>query len=180
MGTRAPPACDAVKLVDPADPQKGFMFDGRLNEDFKLSSGTWVRASMLRMRLLAHFDGLVQDAVLAGPDRDYVVALFFPALESCRELCPRLSATASIREVLGHAKVRAVFQERLNSFAALNNATSTRIQRAILLDLPPLIEAREITDKGTLSYAAVLKNRAAVVEQLYLEPVANDVFTVPR
>ena len=78
---------DAVKLVDPADPQKGFLFDGRLNEDFKLSSGTWVRTSMLRMRLLAHFNGLLQDAVVTAPDRDYVAALLFPALDSCRKLC---------------------------------------------------------------------------------------------
>jgi feruloyl-CoA synthase len=68
---------DAIKFADPQHPLKGFVFDGRLNEDFKNSTGTWVRVGPLRMRLLAHFGSLVQDVVLAGPDRDFTTALFF-------------------------------------------------------------------------------------------------------
>ena len=160
---------DAIRPVDPQDPQKGFLFDGRLNEDFKLSSGTWVRVGALRMRLLAHFDGLTQDVVFAGPDRDYVTALFFPELSSCRELCAGLPEDVLAAELLATAEVREAFLERLQSFAALNPGNSTRVQRAVLLDVPPSMETREITDKGTINQAAVLKNRAALVESLYLE-----------
>jgi len=168
---------DAVKLVDPSDPQKGFLFDGRLNEEFKLSSGTWVRTGTLRMRLLAHFNGLLQDVVLAAPDRDYVTALFFPSVESCRKLHPHL-AGQGISEVLSNANVRSAFQERLNSFALHNPGISTHVRRAILLDSPPSMELREITDKGTLNQAAVLKNRSAEVDKLYSERVFREILSV--
>ncbi len=171
---------DAIKLVDPADPQKGFLFDGRLNEDFKLSSGTWVRTSMLRMRLLAHFNGLLQDAVLTAPDRDYVAALLFPALDSCRRLCSTLEEPISAAEILSRPEVRSAFQERLHSFDAQNTGSSTRVHRALLLDSPPSMEAREITDKGTLNPAAVLKTRAAALDRLYQEPMAAEVICIDK
>ena len=159
---------DAIKLVDPANPQKGFVFDGRLNEDFKLSSGTWVRVGVLRMRLLAHFEGLLQDVVLAGPDRDFVSALCFPALPACRKLCGA-SETGTSADLLARPEVRAAFQRKLDSFAAMNTTNSTRVARAAMLTLPPSFEARELTDKGSINQRAVLSNRAAVVEELYLE-----------
>lgn len=168
---------DAVKLVDASDPQKGFLFDGRLNEEFKLSSGTWVRTGTLRMRLLAHFNGLLQDVVLAAPDRDYVAALFFPSIESCRKLHPHL-AGQSASDLLSSAEVRLTFEERLNLFAVQNPGISTHVRRAILLDSPPAMEAREITDKGTLNQAAVLKNRAGKVDRLYSEPAHPEVLSV--
>jgi feruloyl-CoA synthase len=136
---------DALVFADPADPLKGFRFDGRLNEDFKLSSGTWVSAGPLRMKFLQHFGGLVHDVVLAGPDRDFVTALVFPA------------PGASIDE----------FRARLSEFAQFSTGSSTLVRRAIFLDQPPSIEAGEITDKGTLNQRAVRENRAAVVEELY-------------
>ena len=160
---------DAVALLDRSDPQRGFIFDGRLNEDFKLSTGTWVRTSMLRTRLLAHFDGLLQDVVLAAPDRDYVGALLFPNLDACRKLCRGLKESASASAIIAVPEVRSAFQQRLSSFVAKNPGSSTHVQRAILLDAPPSLEAREITDKGTLNQAAVLKNRASLLQLLYGE-----------
>jgi feruloyl-CoA synthase len=162
---------DAVKFLDPGNPLKGFLFDGRLNEDFKLSSGTWVRVGPLRMRLLAHFGILLQDAVIAGPDREFTGALLFPALEVCRKLCAELPENAAPAEVLLRSEVRAVFRERLQSFAAASTGSSTRVERAILLDMPPSIEVQEITDKGTINQKTVLKNRAGLVEDLYRDPV---------
>ena len=158
---------DAIKLIDPADPQKGFVFDGRLNEDFKLSSGTWVRVGALRARLIAHFEGLLQDVVLAGPDRDYVGALFFPALSACKKRCLDLPGNATAAEVFANRELRASFQEKLDSFAVANAANSTRVARALLLDIPPSLEARELTDKGSINQRAVLTNRAALVDELY-------------
>lgn len=169
---------DAIKLIDSADPQKGFMFDGRLNEDFKLSSGTWVRVGALRMRLIAHFGGLLQDVVLAGPDRDYVAALFFPALPACRRCCTALADGATAAEVLARSEVRNAFQEKLDSFAAMNATNSTRIARALLMDSPPSLEARELTDKGSINQGAVLKNRAKLVEELYRESPSSAVLSI--
>lgn len=159
---------DAIKLVDPAIPQKGFVFDGRLNEDFKLSSGTWVRVGALRTRLIAHFEGLLQDVVLAGPDRDYVSALCFPNLHSCRKLCSDLGENANSPDLCARPEVRAAFQEKFDSFAAANTTNSTRVVRAIVLANPPSLEARELTDKGSINQRVVLSNRAPVVEELYL------------
>ena len=171
---------DAVKFLDPDDPLKGFVFDGRLNEDFKMSSGTWVRVGPLRMRLLAHFGNLVQDVVIAGPDREFTTALFFPVLESCRKLCVGLLPGAPANEALARPEVRRVFQERLDSFASASTGSSTRIERAILLDTPPSIEVQEITDKGSINQKAVLSNRAALVEELYREPVSDGVLTLTK
>jgi feruloyl-CoA synthase len=171
---------DAVKFADPQDPLKGFVFDGRLNEDFKNSTGTWVRVGPLRMCLLAHFGSLVQDVVLAGPGRDFTSALFFPALGMCRTLCPGLSPDAPPAEVLACPEVRRGFQERLDSFASSSTGNSTRIERAILLDTPPSIEAQEITDKGSINQKVVLGNRAALVEDLYREPIPAHVLTVTK
>lgn len=166
---------DAVKFLDPENPLKGFLFDGRLNEDFKLSSGTWVRVGPLRMRLLAHFGNLLQDVVLAGPDREFTTALFFPALEACRKLCTGLPENAAALEVLSLPEVRAAFQERLQSFAAASTGGSTRIERTILLDTPPSIEMQEITDKGSINQKAVLKSRADLVDELYRNPASTRV-----
>src|SRR5271166_1712221 len=171
---------DAVKFADAQDPLKGFVFDGRLNEDFKMSSGTWVRVGPLRMRLLAHFGILLQDVVIAGPDRDYTTALFFPAVENCRKLCAGLPPNAPAAEVLGHAYVRRVFQERLESFASASTGSSTRIERAILLDTPPSIELQEITDKGSINQKTVLRTRAALVDELYREPIPERVLALTK
>jgi len=171
---------DAIKFADPQNPLKGFIFDGRLNEDFKNSAGTWVRVGTLRSRLLAHFGKLVQDVVLAGPDRDFTGALFFPSVEMCRALCEGLRPDAPPSEVLGRPEVRRMFQEKLDSFAAASTGSSTRIDRAILLDAPPSIEAQEITDKGSINQKTVLRNRAALVEDLYREPVPAHVLTLTK
>ena len=171
---------DAVRFADPQDPLKGFVFDGRLNEDFKMSSGTWVRVGPLRMRLLAHFGCLVQDVVIAGPDRDFTTALFFPALENCRKLCAGLSPDAPAAKVLARPEVREVFLERLDAFAEASTGSSTRIERAILLDTPPSIEVPEITDKGSINQKAVLGNRAALVEDLYREPIPAHVLSLTK
>jgi len=169
---------DAVKFVDPGDVLKGFAFDGRLNEDFKLSSGTWVRVGPLRMRLLAHFGGLLQDVVLAGPDRDYVTALFFPSLDGCKTGCAGLPNNAQAAEIVGRPEVRSLFQERLDAFAALNRQNSTCIMRAVLLEKPPSMETRELTDKGSINQSVMLKNRAAIVDELYKDPAPAQILMI--
>ena len=95
---------DALGLVDPRDPSRGFVFEGRLTEDFKLSTGTWVRVGPLRTALLAHFGDLVQDVAIAGHDRDIVGVLIFPNLATCRQ-CAGARAEQSAREVLSAPSV---------------------------------------------------------------------------
>ena len=159
---------DAVRFVDPSDPAKGLAFDGRLAEDFKLSSGTWVHVGPLRARIVAESAGLVEDAVIAGHDRGFVAALLFPNLARCRELCPDLGDAAA-RAVLDDPRVRQRFREVLRAVADQSTGSSTLVARAALLEAPPSIDSRELTDKGSLSQKAVLESRSASVEALYAE-----------
>jgi feruloyl-CoA synthase len=136
---------DALLPADPADPLKGFLFNGRITEDFKLSTGTWVSVGPLREAFLTWCRGAVQDVALAAPDRDYVGALLFPAR----------GATAG--------QLAALIEE----FARRGTGISNRIQRALIMEQPPSMDAGEVTEKGSLNQKAVLSNRAAQVEELY-------------
>ena len=158
---------DAVRFADPDHPEKGLMFDGRLAEDFKLSSGTWASVGPLRTRFIAAGAPLVQDVVVAGHDRDYIAVMVFARLDECRALCPQLPKQASASEVLADPSVRARFQALLDLVAGEATGGATRIERATLLDVPPSIDANEITDKGSINQRAVLEHRAALVEELY-------------
>jgi feruloyl-CoA synthase len=155
---------DALAFVDEADPSKGFLFDGRIAEDFKLSTATWVSMGPLRVNFLAHFAPYAKEVVICGSNRDYVGALVFPDIDACRELSPEPGAVA---ELLARPEVRSKFKERLDSMAKLSTGSSNRIVRAILLDVPPSIDKHELTDKGSISQRAVLENRTEVVDELY-------------
>jgi feruloyl-CoA synthase len=155
---------DALRFVDESDPDKGFLFDGRIAEDFKLSTATWVSVGPMRVNFLAHFAPYAKEVVIAGPDRDFVGALVFPDIDACRELSPEPCSAAKL---LARPQVRAKFRELLVSMAKTSTGSSNRIARAIILDVPPSIDAHELTDKGSISQRAVLENRAEVVEELY-------------
>jgi len=157
---------DALRFVDPQDIMRGFVFDGRIVEDFKLSTGTFVSAGPMRGKFLSHCAPYAHDAVIAGHDRDFVTVLVFPALDACRELA-KLPATASAAEIVAHPAVRAKFQALLNELATEATGSSNRIARAILMPEPPAIDAHEVTDKGSINQGAVLKNRGALVLDLY-------------
>jgi feruloyl-CoA synthase len=158
---------DAVRFIDPDDVNKGFLFDGRFSEDFKLSTGTWVSVGPLRAKIMAHFAPLVRDVVVAGHDRDDVRMLIFADLRACTELCPSASANLPAAEILQHQSVRAHFQSLLESFATQATGNSNRVVRAVLVEEPPSLDAGEVTDKGSLNQRAVLERRAALVEELY-------------
>jgi feruloyl-CoA synthase len=158
---------DALAFFDPNDPSKGLTFEGRLSEDFKLSTGTWVRVGPLRQRFLAHFGDVVQEVVIAGHERDEVTALAFPSIGACRALCGGNADALSVRELLEREVVQATFRERLAAFVRANAGHSTRVARLMLLEDPPSIDAQETTEKGSVNQKSVLINRAALVEQLY-------------
>jgi feruloyl-CoA synthase len=150
---------DAAKLVDENDPNRGVMFDGRIAENFKLTTGTWVAVGTLRTRLLS-VAGVLQDAVICGHDSEYVAALAWVNQSEARDLGP-----AKLREHLAGALAR------LNEGAG----SASRIERLLLLEQPPSLDAGEITDKGYLNQRRCLECRAAAVARLYAEPPDPDV-----
>jgi feruloyl-CoA synthase len=154
---------DALKFADPDDPGKGLLFDGRLAEDFKLSSGTWVSVGPLRARFIDHFAPYVRDVVIAGADRDDITVLIFPELEACKALGDTMLAE---------------FGKRLAALAKDSPGSSTRVCRALLLEQPPSLDVGEATDKGSINQRAVLKNRAALVEELYAKPHSARVISI--
>jgi feruloyl-CoA synthase len=159
---------DAVAFEDPDDPLKGLLFDGRIAEDFKLSSGTWVSTGRLRARLIDVFAPYVRDVVLTGPDRDDLGALIFPDVEACRTLAGGMTGDAAA--VLADARVRDEFQTRLAQFAKEATGSSNRVRRVILMADLPSMDLGEATDKGSINQRNVLKNRAALVDELYANP----------
>jgi feruloyl-CoA synthase len=171
---------DALRFVDPSDVNKGFLFDGRFSEDFKLASGTWVSVGPLRANILSHFAPYVRDIVIAGHDRDDVTMLVFADLNSCGSLCPDLSTNSPAAEILRHESVRSHFQSLLESLAAGATGSSNRIVRAILVEEPPSLDAGEITDKGSLNQRAVLERRAALVEKLYGTSASHEILRIKR
>jgi feruloyl-CoA synthase len=158
---------DAVRFIDPNDVNKGFLFDGRFSEDFKLATGTWVSVGPLRAKIMAHFAPFVRDVVVAGHDRDDVSMLIFADLRACSELCGGQFANLPPSEIISHELVRARFQSLLESFAEQATGNSNRVVRAVLVEEPPSLDAGEVTDKGSLNQRAVLERRAELVEELY-------------
>ena len=156
---------DALRCLDDAAPAKGFVFDGRLTEDFKLSTGTWVSVGPLRAKFIQHFAPFVRDVVISGHDRDEVTALIFPDVDEYE----RLKKTGQIRET---------FLLLLRGFAAGSTGSSTRIERAIVLEEPPSLDGGEVTDKGSINQLAVLERRRALVEALYQPSPAEFVLTM--
>ncbi len=157
---------DALKFIDPALPNLGFAFDGRIAEDFKLATGTFVSVGPLRARVIAAGDPYVQDVVVAGINRNEMGILLFPRLDSCRALAG-LPAGAPTLDVLNSAPVTAFFQTLVNHMHASGTGSATRVARAMLLVDPPSIDRGEITDKGSINQRMVLQHRDALVEQLY-------------
>ena len=168
---------DALKFADPADPGQGLIFDGRLAEDFKLASGTWVSVGALRAQVIDHCAPLIRDVVIAGADRDDIAVLVFPDIEACRAFAG-LAKDATSAAVLGDAKLRAEFRRRLTALARNSTGGSTRVCRAILVEEPPSLDAGEATDKGSINQRAVLTRRAALVEELYARPAPDKVIAI--
>ena len=159
---------DAVRPVDPAEPGAGLMFEGRLSEDFKLSTGTWVRVARLREAALSALDSLARDVVIGAPDRDQIGLLVFPDMAACRALAS--AATASPAEVLADPAVREAVRSRLQAYCDAVSGSSNRFVAALLLAEPANAAAGELTEKGTINQRAVLRERAWAVDMLYGRP----------
>ena len=158
---------DALRFADENVPEKGLVFDGRVAEDFKLKTGTWVSVGPLRGRFISHFAPYARDVVIGGHDRDEVTALVIPDVDACRHLATGLAADAPAATVLAHSGVRATFASVLAAFNKDAAGSSGRIARLLLMATPPSLDTGEMTDKGSINQGAVLRHRAALVADLY-------------
>lgn len=166
---------DAVRLSDPDDPARGLRFAGRVAEDFKLASGTWVHTGAVRLALLERCSPLLTDAVICGHDRSYLAALAWPNVAACQALAPEL-AGLDAAALATHPRVVAELDGRLR--AQSGTAASLRIERLLLLAEPPSLTANEIADKGYVNQAATRARRAHLVDELFAPNAAAHVARV--
>ena len=169
---------DAVVLRDPSDPAHGLRFDGRIAEDFKLATGTFVSVGPLRAKIILAGDPLVQDVVVAGIDRDEIGVLIFPRVEDARRRFG-LPGSWSAAQVLAAPAVRDFFQALIDRMWDEGTGSATRPAAALVLTEPPYIDRGEVTDKGSINQRSVLSHRVAEVERLFAE-VKDDEVIVPR
>ena len=169
---------DAVEFVDPSRPTLGLMFDGRVGEDFKLLTGTWVHVGSLRVAAIDCMKPVAQDIVVTGHDRDEIGFLIFPNIAECRTLCPGLPPDAPVDQVLGNPSVVNQVRAGLQALKQRGGGSSTYASRALLMAEPPSVEDGEITDKGYINQRIVLTRRADLVEFLYGEMPDTTVITV--
>jgi feruloyl-CoA synthase len=161
---------DAGRFVDPADPSKGISFDGRVAEDFKLTSGTWVRVGLLRVAVMAAAAPVLQFALVTGHDREYVGILGWSNLAACNKLCNGSETELAAETLVQHPEVAAYLRQVLIRYNSGQQGSSTRIARIMLMSDPPDSDAGEITDKGYINQRAALQRRKDLVEQLYADP----------
>jgi feruloyl-CoA synthase len=168
---------DALRFVDESRPELGLQFDGRVSENFKLLTGTWVSVGTLRIALVSACAPFVQDAVITGHDRNAIGALLFLNPEACRRALD-ISVTPDAATLAADPRVRAALAAGLKSLAATAGGSSQAVQRALVLLDPPSLDAGEITDKGYINQRAVLDARAEKVSLLYAEPCDGAVITL--
>lgn len=157
---------DAVRFAALGDPAKGFYFDGRTAENFKLDTGTWVAVGVLRAQLVNQFGGLIRDAVITGENRPELGALVVPFMPALRDLVEN-EAGLSDAAILDHATVRAALADRLAEHQREATGSATRIQRILPMTEPLRFDRGEVTDKGSVNQRAVLAHRADLVDALY-------------
>ncbi|MGJ4880998.1 MULTISPECIES: AMP-binding protein [unclassified Bradyrhizobium] len=168
---------DAGVFVDPADPAQGIIFAGRVVEDFKLTTGTFVHVGSLRTDAIAAATPAIHDALVTGQDREYVGLLAWPNLHACRQLVGDPNAT--FEDVVKHPAVIDCVRRGLEAHnKECEGATSRRIGRAMLMVEPPSIDGHELTDKGYINQRAGLERRAALVERLYAAEPDSDVIVL--
>jgi feruloyl-CoA synthase len=168
---------DAGVFVDPEDPLAGIIFAGRVVEDFKLTTGTFVHVGSLRTDAIAAATPVIQDALVAGQDRPYIGLLAWPNLHACRQIVG--DAEATYEDVVRHPSVIACLKRGLETHnRSCAGASSLRIARAMLMVEPASIDGNELTDKGYINQCAGLERRAALVKRLYADHPADDVIVL--
>jgi feruloyl-CoA synthase len=168
---------DAGVFVDPDDPVAGIIFAGRVVEDFKLTTGTFVHVGSLRTDAIAAATPVIQDALVAGQDRPCIGLLAWPNLHACRQIVGNPEATCE--DVVKHPAVIACLRRGLEAHnRSTEGASSMRIARAMLMVEPASIDGNELTDKGYINQRAGLERRAQLVERLYADRPGDDVIVL--
>lgn len=169
---------DAAKFMDENDPSQGLVFDGRVTEDFKLDSGTWVSVGTLRAQAVGAASPLIQDCVVCGQDKPFVGLLVWPIITVAKEIAgdPSLSGPDAI---VASPKVREFVQKAFAAHNKNSGGSSGRIKRVILMTEPPSVDGHEITDKGYVNQRATMERRAGLVAKLYQNPPPPEVIEIP-
>ena len=157
---------DALRFADPEDPSKGFFFDGRVAENFKLSTGTWVGVGALRARLTDALGGYARDAVIVGEGEDWLGALLVPFRPSIEKLVPGGAGMADA-ELFSHPLLRRELAMRLKAYNATATGSSLRVPRVLMMLEPLSLEKGEVTDKGSVNQRAVRSQRTDLVAAIY-------------
>ncbi len=159
---------DAVRFADPDAPERGFLFDGRTAENFKLGTGTWVSVGALRAKLVNEFGGLIADAAIAGENREFLTAIVFANADALREIAGGASGR-TIAQLMQEAGVREAFAAALERHQAAATGSASRVMRIMVALEPGSLDRGELTDKGSINQRAVLRHRGELVAKLYEE-----------
>jgi len=168
---------DAVRFADPENPLEGLVYDVRLSENFKLTTGTWVAVAPLRREAVKHLEPLIGDAVVVGHGENEIGLVLFPILDAGRQL-PGCEDAADLPTLLERPAFREAFQSRLDRLCAVGTSATTRITRALLIPETP--SGIEITDKNTLSFSGVIQKRQAEIRALYANTIGKQFFYARR
>ena len=170
---------DALKFVDEKNVNKGMIFDGRIAEDFKLNTGTWVSVGVLRAQLIAAGNGLIQDAVITGHDKEFVGAIVFAGIDYCKQITG-FGKETTINEIIKHKAVKEKLQETLNEMAVKSTGSASLIKRALFANFNLSIDKGEITDKGSVNQRIVIQNYPEAVEKIYSTLLTDDIIEIKR
>ncbi|MGZ5988984.1 MAG: AMP-binding protein, partial [Rhizomicrobium sp.] len=166
---------DAARFIDENDPAQGLVFDGRVTEDFKLDSGTWVSAGTLRAHAVAAASPLLFDCVVCGQDKPFIGLLAWPSVAAAAQLC----GTHDLSELVAHPKIREFVKEKFAAYNKEQTGSSTRVKRIILMAEPPSVDGHEITDKGYVNQRATMDRRKALVDKLFAAVPDPEVIEIP-
>lgn len=166
---------DAAKFVDENDPSQGLVFDGRVTEDFKLDSGTWVSAGTLRAQAVAAASPLIFDCVVCGQDKPFIGLLAWPVIAAAKAICGESDPIAIVKD----PKIRDFVREKFAAYNKQQSGSSARVKRVILMAEPPSVDGHEITDKGYINQRATMDRRRVLVDKLFATPLSPEVIEIP-
>ncbi|MDX2048151.1 MAG: hypothetical protein SFU87_15280, partial [Chitinophagaceae bacterium] len=170
---------DALKFVDENDAGRGMIFDGRIAEDFKLNTGTWVSVGNLRAQMIAAGKGLIQDVVITGHDNEFIGAIVFPGIDYCKKMTG-LNKEVKPDELILLPALKETLLGVLNELAKKSTGSATFIRRAMFADFVLSIDKGEITDKGSVNQRMVLQNHPETVKKLYAAQTSKDIVEVKK
>ena len=165
---------DALKFVDEHNANKGMLFDGRLTEDFKLNTGTWVSVGTLRSQIITAGKGLIQDVVITGHDNDFIGAIVFAGMDHCKKIM-EVNNIYSTAELIRQPQIRIQLQEVLNEMAKKSTGSASLVRRAVFADFAVSIDKGEITDKGSINQRMIIQNHPELINKLYAVEKSDDV-----